>query len=75
MLISVKDHPHMRLKGFSVSHEAIYQWIYTESPRGEPWLYNHLRRKHWDRQPRFGRKKRSRFQLKELVPIGLRPET
>jgi IS30 family transposase len=70
----LREQPPPELGGLTVSHEAIYQWIYDASPKGEPWLYHHLRRKHADRQPRCGRKKRGKDQVKGLVPLGLRPE-
>lgn len=70
----LKSHPPPRLKGVSVSYEAIYQWIYEASPKGEPWLYHSLRRKHIERRLKHGRKKRQQIQIKELVPISERPE-
>lgn len=69
------SHPPPELEGATVSHEAIYQWIYAASPRGAPWLYNHLRRRHYDRQKRGGRKHRNQVQIKELVPLSKRGET
>jgi len=69
----LKTNPPKRLKGLHVSYEAIYQWIYEASPKGEPWLYHSLRRKHKERRPKFSRKKRNKVQIKELVPIALRP--
>jgi IS30 family transposase len=71
----LKNHPPVEAKGITVSYESIYQWIYHESPRGAPWLYHHLRRKHVERRLHYSRKKRNQIQIKELVPIGLRPET
>lgn len=70
----LKNHPPKGLEGLYVSHESIYQWIYAESPEGEPWLYHSLRRKHYSRRMKQGRKKRSQVQIKELVPISERPE-
>jgi IS30 family transposase len=70
----LKEHPPKGLEKYRVSHEAIYQWIYEESPKGEPWLYHHLRRKHPERRKKLGRKKRNKVQIKELVPIEERPE-
>lgn len=69
----LKSHPPPKLQGVSVSHEAIYQWIYEASPKGEPWLYHALRRKHVERRLKQGRKKRQRVQIKELAPIAERP--
>lgn len=65
----LKKHPPKKLKGLVVSYEAIYQWIYAESPRGEPWLYHHLRRKHFDRRKKGGRRKRSKDMIKDLVSV------
>ncbi|MEI6477671.1 MAG: IS30 family transposase [bacterium] len=70
----LKEHPPVHLAGLTISHEAIYQWIYAESPRGAPWLYHHLRRKHVERRPKFGRKKRNQVKIPELVPISERGE-
>jgi len=71
----LKEQPPPELQGQSVSYEAIYQWIYAESPRGAPWLYNHLRRKHAERRRKFGRKKRSQVKIPELVPLSERGAT
>ena len=71
----LKKSPPKKLKGIQISYEAIYQWIYAESPRGEPWLYHQLRRKHCERHQKLGRKKRDKVQIKELVSIDERPTT
>lgn len=72
----LKRHPPPHLEGLTVSHEAIYQWIYRAAKDGgEPWLYHHLRRRHWERRKRYGRKRRVKLQIKDLVPIKERPVT
>lgn len=72
----LKHHPPPQLVGLTVSHEAIYQWIYRRAKDGgEPWLYHHLRRKHWERRKRYGRKRRVKVQIKDLVPVKGRPTT
>lgn len=72
----LKHHPPPHLRSLTVSHEAIYQWIYRAAKDGgEPWLYHHLRRKHWERRKRYGRRKRSKVQIKQLVSIAERPVT
>lgn len=72
----LKKHPPPGLEGVSVSYEAIYQWIYRAArDGGAPWLYRHLRRKHWERRLHYGRKHRQRSKLPELVPISERPAT
>lgn len=70
----LKEHPPPKLKGLLISYEAIYQWIYAQSPKGEPWLYHQLRRRHPERRLRGGRKKRSKVLIKDLVPISHRGE-
>jgi IS30 family transposase len=70
----LKTHQPLGARSPSICHEAIYQWIYTTSPLGEPWLYHALRRKHYTRRLKTSRKKRQQVQIKELVPIAERPE-
>ena len=53
----LKEHPPTELKGSTVSHESIYQWIYDER-HGQPALYRQLRNHHWVRRPRTSRKHR-----------------
>lgn len=50
----LKEHPPPELKGLTVSHEAIYQFIYEI----EPWLYHKLRYRHSDRRKHYSRKSR-----------------
>lgn len=72
----IKHRPPPTLQSVTVSHEAIYQWIYRRAKDGgEPWLYHHLRRRHWERRPHYSRKKRGCQQIKKLVPVKERPVT
>jgi transposase, IS30 family len=68
-LRSAQKLPPEELKGLTVSHEAIYHFIYEERPD----LYHKLRRRHWVR-----RKKGSRHTNKPVIPnrtpISERPE-
>lgn len=55
----------------SISHEAIYQWIYTEKPH----LIGCLLRQHQERWPK-GKSKRCRplqYRIPERVPLSRRP--
>lgn len=69
----LKNEPPPELKGITVSHESIYQYIYNGQGRFE-YLYPHLRTKRHKRQRRFDRKKRSKINIPERIPIHLRPE-
>jgi transposase, IS30 family len=69
----LKNEPPPELKGITVSHESIYQYIYNGQGRFE-YLYPHLRTKRHKRQRRFDRKKRGKINIPERVPIHLRPE-
>lgn len=46
----------MELAGHSISHEAIYQYVYARAK----WLVPYLARRHSQRQVQFGRKRRKR---------------
>ena len=65
----LKTNPPPKLKGFTVSHEAIYQFIYE----AEPWLYRKLRYKRSDRQKHYSRKTR-KVVIPGKVSIHERPE-
>jgi IS30 family transposase len=65
----LKKHPPPELKGATISHEAIYQFIYEV----EPWLYHKLRYQRADRQKHFSRKPR-RIIIPDKVSIHQRPE-
>jgi len=54
----------------SVSHEAIYQWVYTE----EPELIVYLRRKHRNRYKRGFSRKRKKQMIPSRIGISERPE-
>lgn len=58
------------LKNVTISHESIYQWIYTE----QKWLYKYLRRKkRAARQTRCSRKTRIKHSIPERISIHNRP--
>lgn len=64
----LKNSPPEHLSGRSVSHEAIYSWIYAD----QQWLYKYLRRKKiMYRQKRKSRT--SRIQIPFRTPIHVRP--
>ena len=65
----LKKHPPPKLKGLTISHEAIYQFVYDV----EPWLYHRLRYKRYDRQKHFSRKTR-RVSIPDRTSIHERPE-
>lgn len=64
----LKTNPPPKLKGETISYEAIYQFIYEV----EPWLYHKLRYKRYDRQKHFSRKTR-KVSIPEKVSIHERP--
>jgi IS30 family transposase len=64
----LKSFPVERPEGQSVSHEAIYGYIYEE----EPHLYHKLRRKHWERRKK-GQRHRNKPVIPDRVPISERP--
>lgn len=66
----LKEFPPPVLKGITISHESIYQWIYSE----QKWLYRYLRRKkRAKRQERFSRKTRVKNTIPERISIHERP--
>ncbi len=69
----LKNEPPPGLAGESISHESIYQYIYNGAGRFEL-LYPHLRTGRHKRRRRFDRKKRSKINIPERVPIHCRPE-
>lgn len=69
----LRNEPPRELKGITISHESIYQYIYNGEGRFE-YLYPHLRTKRHKRQRRFDRKKRSKIKIPERIPIWFRPE-
>ncbi|MDO9509823.1 MAG: IS30 family transposase [Candidatus Magasanikbacteria bacterium] len=67
----LKTVPPLELKGVTISHESIYQWIYTE----QKWLYKYLRRKkRASRQKHFSRKTRIKNTIPERISIHERPQ-
>ena len=67
------NEPPSELKGSTISHESIYQYIYNGKGRFEE-LYPHLRTGRYKRQRRFSRKKRNKINIPERISIHLRPE-
>ncbi len=65
----LRKHSPPKLKGLSVSYEAIYQFIYEV----EPWLYHQLRYKHSARRKHYSRKTR-KIVIPGKVSIHERPE-
>lgn len=63
-----------KMFGRSISHEAIYQYIYEGEGRFEG-LYQCLPNKQRNRKPRYKRKSRlDKLKIKHRVPIHMRPE-
>lgn len=69
----LKSQPPKELASLTISHESIYQYIYSGAGRFE-YLYPHLRTKRHKRQRRFDRKKHSKINIPERISIHLRPE-
>jgi IS30 family transposase len=69
----LKNEPPPELAGETISHESIYQYVYNGEGRYEN-LYPHLRTGRHKRRRRFDRKKRSKINISERVPISLRPK-
>jgi len=67
----LKKYPPPELKGAVITHETIYQYIYTNDDN--PLLYKHLRRSKWLRRKRGKRKYRAQV-IPDRTSIHLRPE-
>lgn len=66
----LKTDSPLELKGITVSHESIYQWIYSE----QKWLYQYLRRKKRPkRRKRRSRETRIKIIIPERISIHERP--
>lgn len=66
----LKTQPPPALKGITVSHESIYQWIYAE----QKWLYKYLRRKKRPKRQKWhSRKTRIKISIPERISIHERP--
>lgn len=65
----LKKQPPPELGSLTISHEAIYGYIYDE----EPYLYHQLRRKHYERCP-FGQRHTNKPVIPDRTPISDRPE-
>lgn len=65
--------PPPELVGVTISHESIYQWIYSDAK----WLYKYLRRKKRPkRQKRYSRKtRRKQHTIPKRISIHERPQT
>lgn len=57
----------------SISHEAIYTWIYSDHNKHKQ-LWKHLRRHRKKRYPHYGRKKHKTSAIKNRVSIHSRPQ-
>lgn len=69
------DDPEVKyLRGISVSHEAIYQYIYEGEGRYQS-FYHYLRRARPKRQRRYSRKHRENLSIPERISIHERPTT
>lgn len=67
----LKVKPPLELVGVSISHECIYQWIYTDAK----WLYKYLRKKKRPKRTKwYSRKKRAKTTIIGRVSIHDRPE-
>ena len=68
----LKEQPPRELRGASISHEQIYEYIYQGEGKWEGW-YHYLVRKQPKRRKQRGRKPQRNL-IKERVPVSLRPE-
>jgi transposase, IS30 family len=67
----LKSQPPTKLKGRTISHESIYDYIYEA--QGKHW-YHYLRRARKQRQPHYKRKKQTKTVIKERISIHERSE-
>jgi len=68
----LKEQPPRELRGASISHEQIYEYIYQGEGKWEGW-YHYLVRKQPKRRRQRGRKPH-KSRIKDRIPISLRPE-
>lgn len=68
----LKEQPPKTIKGATISHEQIYEYIYEGEGKWEGW-YHYLVRKQPKRRKQRGRKPH-KTTIKERVPISARPE-
>lgn len=67
----LKECPPVYLKGLTISHESIYDYIYNGWGK---YLFRYLRKAKKQRQKRYSRKKHQENPIKDRVSIHLRPE-
>lgn len=68
----LKLHSPPTLKGFTISHESIYDYIYEG--RDSRYLYHYLRRAKRRRQKRNSRKKQKKMPITDRISLHERPE-
>ncbi len=61
------------LPGASISHEAIYQYLYHSETAGRKELIFHLRRAHRKRKPKWGARKKHNIKIPNRISIRERP--
>lgn len=66
----LKKHSLSELKGITISHESIYDYIYNGHGK---YLYRYLRRAKKKRQKRYSRKKQQKIRILERISIHERP--
>ncbi len=71
--IRLKKRLEPRIIDHYVSHETIYQFIYTGQGRSMG-LYQYLRRKHKRRQKRYSRKSRQKQPISHITPLSFRSQ-
>lgn len=69
----LKEQPPPELKGASVSHEQIYEYIYEGEGRWKGW-WHYLHRARPKRGPRRSRRRQAKTLIKERVSIAKRSE-
>lgn len=61
------------LPGASISHEAIYQYLYHPETEGRKDLIHHLRRAHRIRRPKWAARKKHKTKIPNRISIAERP--
>lgn len=70
----LKEQPPAELKGQSVSHEQIYEYIYEGEGRWDGW-WHYLHRARPKRRQRRSRREQAKTRIKQRISIDQRPET